>query len=1211
MWGTIIKEDNLKVVKKKLYKIFGVALTVMLLASLSIGLAAPAAANPDLPDLDAANAWNAVGLPATEPDSDVGPMAVAPDGTIYASVRYYDEVEDAWYWQVMKSEDDGYTWDATELVLVYSDDNCPVQICVSPNYEEDETVYVGTYGGTVYRLEEAGADWTALKTIIDSYAQTADELYSMDVWTDEDDTNWILVGTDIDAFVLADGVFEAWRDQEIVPPTAYNQVYDVAFAPDFDDSELIWAITDDTPNDNPWHWSGDYVVSATKSPGQWGWEIGDAYLELGVYGVDAYPWCDLDFPDNYDSEPASGDCIVFAGVSSDDDRGDVYLIYGVDAADGDSNAIALMDLAGEDFAGTSIVSIAVSGDYPECVILAGALESPEVFISADGGEDWSTADKNPTGFYPFDPSFYGVPDNGHLPDDGYFSWTHVYMEADVVWGGAVFDPAENVSFVSTVGFESAVSRSYPNEDGDLLYNQVGLIDTEIEEIFDIAFSPDYPDTPTFLMLTGYFDGYQTASLWLTENGDSDEPDYIRVLCGGWYGWDGLPGNFDAYFGPIDSVGSGLVEFAQDGSAIYLYGEDYTTDNLSIWKSTDGGQTFGSRRAVKSAGDEAWIFDWVITDAKTIYAAVDSGGANGFYKTTNSGLSWSAADTDEPMNSIALSPDFDAAEEVGYICLGGFDGEVLLSDDVGDIFDDTGLTATDVEGLVYVAFDADFAVDDADGYMLIYAAGEGDIMVGEVADTDDVDWDALEDDTDEAAQAIVCTGLQVADDNALYANGVVTEVTVTAVTVDGTIDILSDSDAEGTVDIVDLKLTVLTGTFEDGESVTHVDENLTIDVIGSNVTVSGYIWVEGVVSEATGRFALVDAPVTPSDTFTDGEGATVDESDLDVGAGVVAEAGGMARLLLHEDDSIWELAADDDLGVPFGLWLTPGSNVLWTINAVEFDPELDVGPELWVFEDLLSGQVTLESPADKAKLDREDIATLMWTALDDADEYGYEYNSTWTLATKSGTTDEVWIGITGLSASDTYEWRARVLPGEPFSSRWSDTWTFGTALGASPWAPECIAPGNGDTGVPLSPAFSWESAKAADAFEFVLATDSAFTAVLVTETVSTDAFQPAVTLEYDTNYYWKVRALKAAVAISRWSDISVFTTAAEVVAPAEVWTCPLDGLTFDSQAALQAHNAAAHAPVVPLTPAYIWAIVIIGAILVIAVIVLIVTTRRVP
>jgi hypothetical protein len=148
-------------------------------------------------------------------------------------------------------------------------------------------------------------------------------------------------------------------------------------------------------------------------------------------------------------------------------------------------------------------------------------------------------------------------------------------------------------------------------------------------------------------------------------------------------------------------------------------------------------------------------------------------------------------------------------------------------------------------------------------------------------------------------------------------------------------------------------------------------------------------------------------------------------------------------------------------------------------------------------------------------------------------------------------------------------------------------------------------------VPLTPAFSWESAKAADTFEFVLATDSAFTAVLVTETVSTDAFQPAVTLEYDTNYYWKVRALKAAVAISRWSDISVFTTAAEVVAPAEVWTCPLDGLTFDSQAALQAHNAAAHAPVVPLTPGYIWAIVIIGAILVIAVIVLIVTTRRVP
>jgi hypothetical protein len=1177
----------------------------MLLASLSIGLAAPAAANPDLPDLNAANEWNAVGLPAVDPDTDVGPMAVAPDGTLYAGVFYWDptpatddtpyDEPDEWFWKVMKSEDNGYTWDDTELTLLQGNLSNPyynaiVSVVVSPNYEEDETVYVGTYGvgapPLVYRLEEAGDDYTAIKPI--GIGTTyANFLYCIDVWTDEDGVNWILAGTDIDAWVLRDKVFEPWRDQELSEVYGGGaRAWEVAFAPDFDDSELIWAVI---------NYGSNFMLTSTESPGNWGQEVDEAFLVNAADNpVSATEFLDIDFPDDYASDLT--DTAVFVGFFSPG-GGNVNLVLGV-AGDGapataDSTAIPLM----ED--NENITSIAVSGDWEDAVILAGELGAPIVWFSDDGGATWADADKNPTGEV----------------------WTHVYMEADVVWGDAVFDPVENVSFVSTFGDESAVSRSYPNEDGDLLYNQVGLIDTYIDYIDDIAFSPDYPDTPIFLMTTDNRTSTSTYtdSVWLTENGDSDAPDYVRVLCGSDQDFvpaTPLPGNFLA-----ERIR--LVEFAQDGSAIYLAGRDADWDN-SIWKSTDGGQTFSSRRSVKSAAVEAYTNDWVITDSATIYAAVSPvTGDNGFYKTVNGGLSWATADTGGDMNSIALSPDFDAAEEVGYICLGGFGGEVLLSDDVGDAFDDT---AADLTGEVYVAFDADYAVEDADGYMLIYAADDdgNNIQVGEVADTDDVDWDALEDDTDEATQVIYATGLQVAADNALYAIGTTEETVTTTVTVtaSGTVPIVgATSAATGQFSVLSGDtFTKLTGTFTNGEILNVITSALTEDPDEANRVV-GTLTVQGVLSGATGRITIADtadrAITGIVGVFVNGEVLIVTGSSLiaDVTTGTTPTGvPSMVRLLLHEDDSIWESAdtapftATNELQVPFGLWLTAGSNVLWTIDS---DTTGTNEYELWVFEDLLSGQVTLESPADKAKLDREDIATLMWTALDDADEYGYEYNSTWTLATKSGTTDEVWIGITGLSASDTYEWRVRVYPGEPFSSRWSDLWTFGTALGASPWAPECIAPGNGDTGVPLTPAFSWESAKAADTFEFVLATDSAFTAVLVTETVSTDAFQPAVTLEYDTNYYWKVRALKAAVAISRWSDISVFTTAAEVVAPAEVWTCPLDGLTFDSQAALQAHNAAAHAPVVPLTPAYIWAIVIIGAILVIAVIVLIVTTRRVP
>jgi uncharacterized membrane protein YvbJ len=59
-------------------------------------------------------------------------------------------------------------------------------------------------------------------------------------------------------------------------------------------------------------------------------------------------------------------------------------------------------------------------------------------------------------------------------------------------------------------------------------------------------------------------------------------------------------------------------------------------------------------------------------------------------------------------------------------------------------------------------------------------------------------------------------------------------------------------------------------------------------------------------------------------------------------------------------------------------------------------------------------------------------------------------------------------------------------------------------------------------------------------------------------------------------------------------------------PVEKYTCEYCGLTFDTRAELEAHIAAEHAPTTPL---YIWIVIAIGAILVIAVIWLIFTTRR--
>lgn len=81
--------------------------------------------------------------------------------------------------------------------------------------------------------------------------------------------------------------------------------------------------------------------------------------------------------------------------------------------------------------------------------------------------------------------------------------------------------------------------------------------------------------------------------------------------------------------------------------------------------------------------------------------------------------------------------------------------------------------------------------------------------------------------------------------------------------------------------------------------------------------------------------------------------------------------------------------------------------------------------------------------------------------------------------------------------------------------------------------------------------------------------------------------------------------KWTVVTSDWSAVVGFTTES---APA-VWTCSFCGDTFATEAELSAHIAAEY-PTVPTTPGYVWAIIGVGFVLVIAVIVLITRTRRV-
>jgi hypothetical protein len=172
------------------------------------------------------------------------------------------------------------------------------------------------------------------------------------------------------------------------------------------------------------------------------------------------------------------------------------------------------------------------------------------------------------------------------------------------------------------------------------------------------------------------------------------------------------------------------------------------------------------------------------------------------------------------------------------------------------------------------------------------------------------------------------------------------------------------------------------------------------------------------------------------------------------------------------------------------------------------------------------------------------------------------------------------------------------------SAWSDSVTFSIEAGGAPitsphGGPLLNAPSLNASAAGLEVALSWAPVYGATEYEVVIATDAALTKVVggTPKLVTTASY--GTTLSFDTLYYYGVKATKPTVGVQ---SADTFTKAK---AAAQVWTAP-NGLTFNSRAELDAYLAAN----APTTPAYVWGIIAIGAILVIVVIFLIVSTRKV-
>jgi len=296
--------------------------------------------------------------------------------------------------------------------------------------------------------------------------------------------------------------------------------------------------------------------------------------------------------------------------------------------------------------------------------------------------------------------------------------------------------------------------------------------------------------------------------------------------------------------------------------------------------------------------------------------------------------------------------------------------------------------------------------------------------------------------------------------------------------------------------------------------------------------------------------------------------------------------------------------------------TGKAGVLYTMNTGVTPNEIDVFTEIFA-----AAGPAYAGPADKfvVPINMETGAAnnvvFQWTGLANASPVTTTYNlqvaldAAFTQVVKDIPSIAGGLAIVGSTASGnlqfpfqadtTYYWRVRA--DAAFDSPWS----------AAPYrsfkidtlAPvNLISPTSGANNVGVQPTFAWSAAAGATGYEIVVSDDPTFAIITYSRTTTLPVFASDEQLAYSTVYYWRVRPTGPTYpAAGTAYKVGVFTTAARPTTPEPPITITNTSTTVTVQIP----------PSKDVIPAYLlWIIIGIGAILVIALIVLIVRTRRV-
>lgn len=171
-----------------------------------------------------------------------------------------------------------------------------------------------------------------------------------------------------------------------------------------------------------------------------------------------------------------------------------------------------------------------------------------------------------------------------------------------------------------------------------------------------------------------------------------------------------------------------------------------------------------------------------------------------------------------------------------------------------------------------------------------------------------------------------------------------------------------------------------------------------------------------------------------------------------------------------------------------------------------------------------------------------LVKLRWSVVEGATAYVVHVASdaTFTNLIAAISTQTSEIEVKNLFPSTKYYWRVRAY-NSAVTSAYSTAWAFTTATPTTvPAVPVLRTPGNGSSNVPQPVVLSWNSVDGRERYGLQVATDEAFTHLVVNVDNLTTPSYKAETLAPYTRYFWRVRAINR-VGSSAWSLVWRFTT----------------------------------------------------------------------